>query len=180
MRRISVLTTDNFLFQKIKLALLGRAEVRLGNAPCDVRIVDTDCGFEARPQDVKISRCGESDIRIPFAFSELDRLIDDDSPLLSISESERCAVLRGKAIKLTEVEYLLFSALMKRGGDFVTREEILHEVWGDDADSGVINVYIHYLREKLEGSGEKIIISSRKMGYKIDRKYLGGEDVCSE
>ena len=180
MRRISVLTTDTFLFQKIKLGLLGRAEVRLGNTPCDMRIVDTDSGFEAKPQDVRISRYGECDIRIPFPLSELDRLIDDNSPLLSISESEKCAVLRGEAIKLTEVEFLLFSALMKRGGDFVTREEILREVWGDDADSGVINVYVHYLREKLEGGGEKIIISSRKLGYKIDIKYLGGEDVCSE
>ena len=53
------------------------------------------------------------------------------------------------------------------------REEILSTVWGGEADSGVINVYIHYLREKLEVCGEKIILSSRKCGYKIDEKYLG-------
>ena len=32
-------------------------------------------------------------------------------------------------------------------------------------------MYVHYLREKLE-RGEKIIISSRNHGYKIDAKYL--------
>ena len=41
------------------------------------------------------------------------------------------------------------------------------------ADEKTVNVYIHYLREKLESGGEKIIISSRNMGYKIDSKYLG-------
>ena len=35
-----------------------------------------------------------------------------------------------------------------------------------------MNVYIHYLREKLEADGEKIILSSRSHGYKIDEKYL--------
>ena len=45
-------------------------------------------------------------------------------------------------------------------------------VWGDGADGGVLNVYIHYLREKLEAGGEKIILSSRKQGYKIVEKYL--------
>ena len=49
---------------------------------------------------------------------------------------------------------------------------------GDDADGGILNVYVHYLREKLEKRGEKIIISSRKSGYKIDEKYLKGEVSC--
>ena len=39
----------------------------------------------------------------------------------------------------------------------------------------MINVYIHYLREKLELCGEKIIIASREAGYRIDKRFLGGE-----
>ena len=180
MRRISVLTDDLFLFQKIKLTLHGRAEVVLGDLPCDVRIVDTDGGFQADAGDVTVSRYTESKLRIPFPISALDALIDDNAPLLTDSKEDRCAVLRGERIRLTEVEYALFSALMRRGGEFASREEILNEVWGDGADSGIINVYVHYLREKLEEKGEKIIVSSRKMGYKIDKKYLGGEEICSE
>ena len=87
-------------------------------------------------------------------------------------------MLRGEVIKLTEVEHALFLALMKRGGEFASREDILREVWGSEADEGIINVYVHYLREKLEKSGEKIIVSSRKLGYKIDGKYLGGDKEC--
>ena len=34
-----------------------------------------------------------------------------------------------------------------------------------------------YLREKLEAHGEKIIISSRMCGYKIDEKFFGGTDA---
>lgn len=70
---------------------------------------------------------------------------------------------------LTEVEYRLFSALVSRDG-FTSREELSQTVWGEH-ESGLLNVYIHYLREKLEHSGERVIISSRKEGYKIDGKY---------
>ena len=176
MRKICVLTTDNFLFQKIKLALLGRAEVTREDGISDLRIVDLDSGYEAKAGDVTAGRNVECDLSIPFPLSALDGLLSDSgTPLLSAFPNERCAILRGEAIKLTEVEYSLFDALMKRGGEFVSREDILYEVWGDGADAGVINVYIHYLREKLEKEGEKIIVSSRKMGYKIDEKYLGGK-----
>jgi len=52
-----------------------------------------------------------------------------------------------------------------------SREELLSRVWGNDTDPGVLNVYVHYLREKLERGGEKIILSSRKCGYRISEKY---------
>jgi DNA-binding response OmpR family regulator len=45
-----------------------------------------------------------------------------------------------------------------------------------DKGEGLINVYVHYLREKLEVGGEKIINSSRKNGYAIDEKFIK-EDV---
>lgn len=177
MRRISVLSDDIFLYQKIKLALLGRAEVTLGEAPSDIKIVDLDSGYEAMPGDITMSKRSGCDLPLPFPISALDRLISNNgAPMLAASDSEKCAILRGEVIRLTEVEYALFSSLMKRGGEFVSREDILDEVWGKGADSGIINVYIHYLREKLEKEGEKIIVSSRKMGYKIDEKYLGRKE----
>ena len=66
-------------------------------------------------------------------------------------------------------------AIRAGGGEFVSRDELSRAVWGEGADGGILNVYIHYLREKLESKGEKVIISSRRGGYKIDGKYLG---VC--
>ena len=69
----------------------------------------------------------------------------------------------------------LLALLLAKDG-YTSREEIAKKVWGDASD-GLINIYVHYLREKLEIGGEKIILSSRKGGYRIDKKYLGGEDA---
>ena len=44
-------------------------------------------------------------------------------------------------------------------------------VWHGDADGGIVNVYIHYLREKLEDCGERVIIASRGRGYSLSEKY---------
>ena len=42
----------------------------------------------------------------------------------------------------------------------------------DGVDGGVVNVYVHYLREKLEKNGERIIISTRNLGYKINERMV--------
>jgi len=87
-----------------------------------------------------------------------------------INES-RSVKLFGEVIRLTEVEFRLLSALASAPvGEFVSRERLINEVWGGESDCGVVNVYIHYLRTKLEHRGEKVIISSRREGYKLDER----------
>ena len=76
-------------------------------------------------------------------------------------------------IMLAAKKYKLLRVLSD-AGDYVSRENLIMSVWGADVDGGVLNVYVHYLREKLERGGEKIILSSRKEGYRINEKYLGG------
>ena len=83
--------------------------------------------------------------------------------------------LGDKTIRLTEVEARLFEVLLE-SDSYVPREVLLKSVWGDGADSGVVNVYVHYLREKLEAGGEKIILSSRREGYMIDKRFKRGEN----
>ena len=46
-------------------------------------------------------------------------------------------------------------SIIEAGGEAVSREEILERVWHGEADGGIVNVYIHYLREKLESGGER-------------------------
>lgn len=71
-------------------------------------------------------------------------------------------------ISLTEREYRLFSALAEAKGAFLSRETLLDRVWeGETDDAGVVNVYIHYLREKLEGAGQIRILSKRGVGYAL-------------
>ena len=179
MKRIAVYTKDIYLYQKIKLALLDKAEVALSNGEGrEVILYDAESGLDKPENAITMSRLGNGDIKLPLTLDGIANLIESNDAQLTISKNSKSAILRGREIKLTEVEYALFALLIGKNGEFTSREEILAKVWGDGVDAGVINVYIHYLREKLEVEGEKIIISSRKFGYKIDEKYLGGEK-CS-
>lgn len=101
--------------------------------------------------------------------------------VLGIDEENRCAILRGERIRLTEVEYLLFRYLFRAGGRYVPRADILRAVWGDGTGTdGIVNVYVHYLREKLEKDGERRIFCSRKEGYALSRgtEEKGGTHEC--
>ena len=175
---VSVITDDRFLFQKIRLELWGEAECRLcknrneANG-ADILLIDADYLPESDCNAITLSRNGRADVAIPFPIGALkSRITGRADAKLSLNEKESTVKLGGRNIRLTEVEYSLLSALMKRGAEFTTREELLSEVWGDGAEKGVINVYIHYLREKLESGGERIILSSRGSGYRINGLYL--------
>ena len=180
---VTVLTKDVYLFQKIKLALGQEFEVSDKITPDTKKIlVDTDnSSLPDRAGCITMSRIQAcTDIRIPFSPSAVRDILTEsasDSPLLSLSESERCALLRDKKIKLTEAEYSLLRVLLSNKGKFIPREKILETVWGEGFDRGVVTVYIHYLREKLEADGDKIILSSHKQGYKIDERFIGGCDA---
>ena len=121
------------------------------------------------------------ELPLPFTYGQLISVIEekkDGSPALMIGEG--CAYLRGERIALTEVEFALFEELYRKGGEFVSKEQLLGKVWGEGTDGGVVNVYVHYLRQKLE-RGERIILNSRMNGYKIDERFLkGGKDQCFE
>ncbi len=180
MHTVEVYTADRYLFQKIRLILQESASVTLGDcgAPDPIRIVDIDtAGRFPDGNFISMSRTQkDADIAIPFSIDLLHRLLSEakeDTPL-SLSPGERSVYLRGEKIRLTEVEYNLMSALYQAGGEYTGREELMRLVWDTYTDPGILNVYIHYLREKLEVCGEKIILSSRKCGYKISEKYIGG------
>lgn len=69
------------------------------------------------------------------------------------------------AATLTPTEQRLFSLLKAANGAPVPREVLLREVWGEGASEGLLNLYIHYLREKLEKDGKRRIFASRGKGY---------------
>ncbi|MCT0248888.1 winged-helix domain-containing protein [Synechococcus sp. CS-205] len=78
-------------------------------------------------------------------------------------------VRRGRRLlALTAREYHLLLSLMRQPGMVLSREQILAEVWQDQrgAASNVVEVYIRYLRQKLEEHGEKRLIHTvRGQGY---------------
>lgn len=74
----------------------------------------------------------------------------------------------GKEIELTSTEYALLEYLMLNADQVVTRTMISEHVWNEDFDSfsNVINVYINYLRKKIDsGFKQKLIRSLHGVGY---------------
>ena len=76
----------------------------------------------------------------------------------------------GKEIVLTGKEYALFEYLIRNAGSVVTRTMISEHVWDIHFDTltNVIDVYINYLRRKIdEGRGKKLIHTIRGRGYML-------------
>ena len=179
--RILILSNDAYLRRKIEIELSEIAEI--SNLDCkedfDAIIYDTDSGIEnfaASGKIIKLSRNNDPlSYKIPLPIGMLERIIrGGDTARLIVDRAGRAAVLDGKNIKLTAHEFDLLSLLLSGGSDYTSRETISEKVFGG-AQDGLINIYIHYLRSKLEISGEKIIIASRKLGYKINENFLGGK-----
>ncbi len=76
---------------------------------------------------------------------------------------------RGIFIPLTPKEQEVLSLLLSRRGCALSREEIFKILWKDDtAGSNVVDVYIRYLRKKLDFRfGERIIYTRRGCGYYV-------------
>jgi len=83
-------------------------------------------------------------------------------------------VFRGdKEIELSSKEYRLLDYMMRRPGNVCTRTMIGEHIWGYNFndDSNVIDVYISYLRKKIDtGFNKKLIHTIRDVGYKIQDK----------
>jgi DNA-binding response OmpR family regulator len=77
----------------------------------------------------------------------------------------------GKKIKLTKTEFDLLKFLLENAGRVMTREIILNHVWGysTNVESRVVDVYIGYLRDKIDkGFEQKLIKNRRGFGYLIE------------
>lgn len=88
-----------------------------------------------------------------------------------VMDRDRHEVRRGgKEIGLTAKEYALLEYLLLHRNKVHTRDELFNGVWGSDflGDSNLIDVYIRYLRGKIDdGFDEKLITTVRGVGYTI-------------
>ena len=117
----------------------------------------------------------------PFELDELlarirallRRTQPERAPVLSFSDlsldtSTRQAMRKTRIINLTAKEYDLLELFLRHPRQVLTREVIFDRVWGYDfgGESNVLDVYIRYLRQKLEIEGEERLIHTvRGVGY---------------
>jgi DNA-binding response OmpR family regulator len=89
---------------------------------------------------------------------------------LSLNRGTRQVKRGQRVIELTTKEFDLLEYLMRHPGQVYTRDQILEQVWGYDfgGDSNIIEVYVRYLRLKLEAETEtRLIHTIRGVGYTI-------------
>jgi DNA-binding response OmpR family regulator len=132
----------------------------------------------------------------PFAFAELSARIrallrrverPNDSVLrvhdLEVDLGTRVVTRAGKRIDLSAREYLLLTYLLKNAGRVVTRSMIMEHVWtlAYDTSTNVVDVYINYLRSKIDkGFEHRLIRTIRGVGYQIERRVCSRETGDSD
>ena len=87
---------------------------------------------------------------------------------LILNPDSRSVAYGGSPLQLTKTEFDLLECLMRNRGRVLTRDELLEKVWGwsYDGDTNVVDVYVRYLRQKLdEPFGVKMIHTVRGVGY---------------
>jgi DNA-binding response OmpR family regulator len=158
---------------------LPQLQQRIGTMPVLLDIGTDSVAARSRllrsgATDFWLSSAGASDLlmrlRLHRKLVEKGRPPEDRLSLgdLSLIPS-RHEVRRGQRIvPLTAREYALLLLLMEHSGQVLSRDRILRQVWHDQrgAASNVIEVYVRYLRQKLEEQGEKRLIHTvRGQGY---------------
>lgn len=90
--------------------------------------------------------------------------------LLTLDPARRRAVYDGQDVELTNREFTLLQVLMENKSIVLTREMLLERVWGYDymGETNVVDVYIRYLRSKLDDRfATKLIHTVRGVGYVV-------------
>lgn len=117
----------------------------------------------------------------PFAMPELiarvralgRRVYDQPSPVIQVGPLEvdtraQEARVGGEPVELTAREYRLLEFLVQHAGEVVSRDEIWLNLYDEqgEAQSNVVDVYVGYLRRKLEAGGTPRLIQTRRgAGY---------------
>jgi len=140
---------------------------------------------DAIPDRVAGLDAGADDYLVkPFAFEELlarvralsrrKAPIESEAPItfadITLNPSTRIARRGERNIELTAKEYELLELFMRHPNQVLTRDQIYNRIWGYDfgGESNIIEVYIRYLRSKLEANGEpRLLHTIRGVGYAL-------------
>lgn len=176
-RRFDVLLLDLILPDGSGLKMAERLR-RAGSALPIIMLTSRD-RVEQRVEG--LSRGADDYLCKPFAVEELAarilavcrRLAGAATHTLRFSDVQldlikRVASRRDITVELSSREAELLAFFMTHPEEVLSRERILEQVWGAEADDGsnVLNVYVNYLRNKLErGLFPRLIYTVRGVGY---------------
>lgn len=157
------------------------AEVRQSGDATPVLLLTARDTVEDRVQGLD---AGADDYLVkPFAFEELlarlrallRRRAASLQPLrvgdLEVDSVNRRALRAGRMLDLSAREFELLEYLTRHAGEVVSREALARDVWRDPEPglSNVVDVYINYLRKKLEFDGRpRMITTVRGQGYVLE------------
>ena len=93
---------------------------------------------------------------------------------ITVSLSARRAFKDGQELQLTTKEFDLLQILVRRAGDAVSRNELMNEVWGTNAEDSTkkLDMHISWLRRKLgdEVGSPKYISTVRGLGFRFEKE----------
>ena len=129
------------------------------------------CGAD----DFWLSGLGPSDLLLRLRLHRTIQAREGRRPLqlqlqnLSLDPVTRQVRRAGRDLGLTAREYALLLVMIKRPGHVFSREQLMREVWNDEsANSNVVEVYVRYLRQKLEVQGQsRLLLTVRGRGYSL-------------
>lgn len=145
------------------------------------QIEDKVAGFDSGADDYLIK---------PFAFEELLVRVRALGRRFSVNAGETSELragelvldLRGhtarrgnRPLDLTPTEWNLLEYLLRNAGQTLSRQQILDYVWSyeNDVQPQMVDVYVSYLRRKLNAPGERDpIVTVRGLGYRLETSYV--------
>ena len=173
--------TDVVVLDVMMPGLDGLAVIQRIRESSDVPVLFLSARERVRDRIAGLDAGGDDYLPKPFAFGELvarlrallrrpaapeaERLVFAD---LQLDETARQATRAGTVVSLTATEFDLLRAFMRQPRRVLSRERLLEAAWGfaPDTISNVVDVYVGYLRRKLETNGRpRLIWTVRGAGY---------------
>lgn len=175
--------TDVVVLDVMMPGLDGLAVIKRIRETSDIPVLFLSARERVRDRIAGLDAGGDDYLPKPFAFGELvarlrallrrpaapetDRLVFAD---LQLDEAARQVTRAGAVIPLTATEFDLLRVFMREPRRVLSRERLLDAAWGfaPDTISNVVDVYVGYLRRKLEADERsRLIWTVRGAGYVI-------------